>query len=367
MGLALAAAAFAAYWWSDPVQYNQYVHFVWQADAFLHGRAWFPYPIHDGVNLATGAVLPGVPDNDYYQDVFPLRDAAGSDLGRVLLPFPPLPAVVLLPFVAAYGLSTNQQAIAIVLAALGVLATWWTLGGLALRLSVRVLVTLIFATGTAWWWAAAAGTTWYFAHLVALGLAMLAVGVTLRHDPGAASETVIEEDSPFGYGLAPTVGRAWEQAFAEAVLPTIRPVILRTSFVIGRNGGALSRLTKLARFGLGGTVGHGRQGMSWLHELDMNRIFERALTDASMTGAYIATAPNPVSNAEFMRELRRAMKIPIGLPAPAFLVRLGAPLLMRTDPELALYGRYCIPKRLQAEGFDYRFPALGPALEDLCR
>jgi len=193
------------------------------------------------------------------------------------------------------------------------------------------------------------------------------VQMSTAHIYGDPPEAVIDEDSPFGYGLAPTVGRAWEQAFAEAVPQAIRAVILRTSFVVGRGGGALSRLTKLARFGLGGTVGHGRQGMSWLHELDMNRIFERALTDPSMAGAYIATAPNPVSNAEFMRELRRAIKMPIGLPAPAFLVRFGAPLVMRTDPELALYGRYCIPKRLQAEGFEFRFATLGPALDELCR
>lgn len=193
------------------------------------------------------------------------------------------------------------------------------------------------------------------------------VQMSTAHIYGDPPEAFIDEDSPFGYGLAPTVGRTWEQAFADAIPPGIRPVTLRTSFVIGRGGGALSRLTKLARFGLGGTVGHGRQGMSWLHELDMNRIFERALADQLMTGPYIATAPNPVSNTEFMRELRRALRMPIGLPAPAFLVRLGAPLVMRTDPELALYGRYCIPKRLQAEGFEFKFPTLSSALADLCR
>jgi uncharacterized protein (TIGR01777 family) len=191
--------------------------------------------------------------------------------------------------------------------------------------------------------------------------------MSTAHIYGDPPEVVCNEDSPLGYGLAPTVGRAWEQAFAEACPRGVRPVVLRATFVIGRGGGALSRLRSLARLGLGGTVGTGRQGMSWLHEQDMNRIFERALNDPSMSGAYIATAPAPVSNAEFMRELRRAIGMPIGLPAPAFLVRLGAPLLMRTDPELALYGRYCIPRRLQAEGFEFRFPTLRAALQDLCR
>jgi hypothetical protein len=198
LGVVLAVGAFVLYWASNLVHYNQYDHFVWQADAFLHGRAWFPFPVQDGVNQVTGAAVPNAPDNWYYQDVYPLKDAAGGDLGRVLLPFPPLPAIVLMPFVAVFGLFTDQQAVAVLLAVLGVLATWWMLGGLRLRRSTRVVVTLIFATGTTWWWAAAAGTTWYLAHLVALSLAMLAVGVTLRHDPRAAAETAGEEDERTG-------------------------------------------------------------------------------------------------------------------------------------------------------------------------
>ncbi|MDF1744051.1 MAG: DUF1731 domain-containing protein [Gimesia sp.] len=97
----------------------------------------------------------------------------------------------------------------------------------------------------------------------------------------------------------------------------------------------------------------------------MNRLFVRAITDESMQGAYLATAPEPVSNAEFMRELRRALKMPIGLPAASWMVRIGAPLVMRTDPELALYGRYCISKRLKEEGFEFSFPDLGSAFQDL--
>lgn len=196
------------------------------------------------------------------------------------------------------------------------------------------------------------------------------VQMSTAHIYGDPPEVMCDEDAPFGYGLAPTVGRAWEEAFATAALPSQRTVILRTSFVIGRRnsggGGALATLSMLARFGLGGTVGHGRQGMSWIHALDMNRLFERALTDASMRGPYIATAPNPVSNREFMRALRKAVGMPIGLPAAAFMVRIGAPLLMRTDPELALYGRYLASRRLREEGFNFRFPTLPEALADLC-
>lgn len=194
------------------------------------------------------------------------------------------------------------------------------------------------------------------------------VQMSTAHIYGDPPDVVCDEDAQFGYGLAPFVGRAWEEAFREALaplLPSVRAVVLRTSFVLGRAGGALPRLAKLARFGLGGTVGHGRQGMSWIHELDMNRLFERALTEPSMQGAYLATAPNPIPNAEFMRELRRALRIPIGLPAAAWMVRLGAPLVMRTDPELALYGRFCVSRRLREEGFEFRFPTLSAAFQDL--
>jgi hypothetical protein len=197
------------------------------------------------------------------------------------------------------------------------------------------------------------------------------VQMSTAHIYGDPPEVVCDEDSPFGCGFAPMVGKAWEAAYAAAVLSNQRQVILRTSFVIGRDrgtgGGAMARLRALVRFGLGGTVGTGRQGMSWIHEADMNRLFERGLTDSAMQGVYIATAPNPVSQREFMRAMRKAMGMPIGLPAFELMVRLGAPLLMRTDPELALYGRYLISRRLSELGFEFRFPELPAALGDLLK
>lgn len=195
------------------------------------------------------------------------------------------------------------------------------------------------------------------------------VQMSTAHIYGDPPSVVCDEDAPFGLGLAPLVGKAWEDAFHEAMLPQQRGVVLRTSFVIGRDrgagGGALARLRFLARLGLGGRVGSGTQGMSWIHEADMNALFERALTDGSMTGTYIASSPNPVSQVEFMRTLRKQIGMPIGLPAFAWMVRLGAPLVMRTDPELALYGRYVVSRRLAEEGFEFRFPELGPAIADL--
>ncbi|HKQ47479.1 MAG TPA: DUF1731 domain-containing protein [Phycisphaerae bacterium] len=195
------------------------------------------------------------------------------------------------------------------------------------------------------------------------------VQMSTAHIYGDPPRVTCTEDSPSGVGFAPFIGRAWEEAFDQSALPSQRKVILRTSFVIGRDrgagGGALRRLKTLVRLGLGGRVGSGEHGMSWIHETDMNRLFERALSDPQMQGTYIASSPNPVSQREFMRSLRRAMKIPIGLPAFGWMVRLGAPLLMRTDPELALYGRYVISRRLREEEFEFKFPDLDAALADL--
>jgi uncharacterized protein (TIGR01777 family) len=195
------------------------------------------------------------------------------------------------------------------------------------------------------------------------------VQMSTAHIYGDPPRAICTEESPFGVGLAPFVGRAWEDEFRASVLPSQRSVILRTSFVIGRDrgagGGALSRLRMLVRLGLGGTVGSGSQGMSWIHEKDMNRLFERALTEPAMLGAYIASSPNPVSQRVFMSQLRRAVGMPIGLPAYSWMVRVGAPWFLRTDPDLALYGRYVVSKRLQDEQFEFQFPQLSDALVDL--
>ncbi|MBM4076391.1 MAG: TIGR01777 family protein [Planctomycetes bacterium] len=195
------------------------------------------------------------------------------------------------------------------------------------------------------------------------------VQMSTAHIYGDPPSLVCTENSPFGYGLAPQVGNAWESQFAQSVLSEQRGVVLRTSFVVGTDrgsgGGALSRLRFVTRLGLGGKIGSGRQGMSWIHEKDMNRIFERAILDSSMQGAYIASSPNPVSQMDFMRSLRRTLRVPIGLPATEAMVRFGARWLLGTDPELALYGRYVVPQRLIESGFSFEFPDLDRALDDL--
>lgn len=210
-----------------------------------------------------------------------------------------------------------------------------------------------------------------------LGEAMRSVGsppsvwvqMSTAHIYGDPPSAVCTEDSSLGCGLAPFVGKAWEEAFHTSVLPSQRGVVLRTSFVVGRDrgagGGALSTLACLARIGLGGRVGSGSQGMSWIHEVDLNRLFERGLTDETMAGTYIASSPDPVSQVEFMKTLRRAVRRPFGIRAFSWMVRFGAHYVLRTDPDLALYGRYVVPKRLDEEGFKFEWPRLENALQNL--
>lgn len=177
-------------------------------------------------------------------------------------------------------------------------------------------------------------------------------------------DALITDDSPLGTGLAPDVAQAWEAALHDAAPPNCRTVILRISFVLGRNGGALRTLSRLAKWFLGGRAGSGRQWISWIHEADLIAIILRALSDTNMRGSYLTTAPEPVTNAQFMRELRRSLRRPWSPPVPAPIVRLGA-WMMRTDPELALLGRRCVPERLQKEGVTFEFPSLCEALNDL--
>lgn len=105
--------------------------------------------------------------------------------------------------------------------------------------------------------------------------------------------------------------------------------------------------------------------MSWIHERDMNRLFERGLTNHNMTGVYVASSPNPVRNAEFMRILRQAVpwpKVPLALTAFTWMLRRAAPLLLRTDPEIAQYGRYVTSNRQKNEGFTLSYPRLPQVL-----
>ncbi|MFP5318159.1 MAG: TIGR01777 family oxidoreductase [Acidimicrobiia bacterium] len=181
---------------------------------------------------------------------------------------------------------------------------------------------------------------------------------------GDAGDRVLDESAVPAVGPPQMAGvaRPWEESAAGA--RTARFVVMRTGIVLDRDTPALDRLARLVRWGLGGKVGAGRQWVSWIHIADFLSVVETLLDDDRFEGVVHVTSPGPVRNAELMAGLRTVLHRPAGPPAPAPLVRVGAALL-RTDPALALTGRRCIPSRLSAAGFPFRFPELAPALEDL--
>ena len=191
------------------------------------------------------------------------------------------------------------------------------------------------------------------------------IQMSTAHIYGDPPSQICTEESSTGYGLAPFVGKAWEKVFHESIPEDTRGVILRTSFVIGKHGGALESLKQIVKLGLGGKAGHGNQGMSWIHEDDMNEMIYRSITEDKYEGVFIISAPNPVSNKAFMKLLRKKMRVPIGLSAPEFMIRLGAKFVFKTDPELVLYGRYVKSNRLKEMGFQFQFSDLESALADL--
>jgi uncharacterized protein (TIGR01777 family) len=176
-----------------------------------------------------------------------------------------------------------------------------------------------------------------------------------------------DEDSPPGQDFLATVCRQWEEAFGALELEATRRVVLRLGIVLSRKGGAYPPLARLARWFLGGTAGSGQQGFSWVHVDDAVEALAHAIESASMTGAYNVCAPEPATNADFMRALRRSLGRPWAPSAPAFAVKLVAQHLMGTDPQLILGGRGSAPTRLLLRNFPFRFPDLADALRDLAK
>ena len=174
-----------------------------------------------------------------------------------------------------------------------------------------------------------------------------------------------DERSPAGKTFLAEVCSKWEEAFAATCPASIRPVVLRLGLVLGNGGGAFPPLARLTRCFLGGAVGGGNQGMSWIHQVDLEEIFLRVIGHETMRGAYNACAPGPATNAEFMRTLRQAVGRPWCPPAPAWLVRAVAELVLRTDPSLVLEGQFVGPARLLAEKFVFQHAQLPAALRHL--
>ncbi len=170
-----------------------------------------------------------------------------------------------------------------------------------------------------------------------------------------------------GAGRLAEVCRRWEETFFAVNAPKTRRILFRIGIVLGAGGGALPILANYTRWFLGGAAGTGRQYVSWIHQADLVRIYELALEfDNFLAGTYNAVAPNPATNAEFMRELRRSLYRPWSPPVPAWLVRLSCQIT-GAEASLALDGCRCAPKRFLESGFEFKFPDLRGALQEIYR
>ena len=183
---------------------------------------------------------------------------------------------------------------------------------------------------------------------------------------GDTGNITCDESAPAGNDALANVCRQWEAACAAADVPQTRKVTLRIGFVLGRAGGALPVLSKLTKCFLGGAAGSGRQYISWIHLADLVQMFVSAVENEKLSGIFNAVAPGAVTNAEFMRKLRRRLDRPWSPPAPVFAVRIGS-RLMGSEASLALVSQRCMPKKLLEAGFEFQFPQLRAALENLCR
>jgi uncharacterized protein (TIGR01777 family) len=180
-------------------------------------------------------------------------------------------------------------------------------------------------------------------------------------DPG---DRWCDEEAPQAHGFSEEVCKRWEGAFADVEKPGMRKVVLRIGIALAADQGALPVLARLTRWFLGGKVSHGRQYLSWIHITDLVRMFVDAIERADLSGVFNATGPNPVTNAEFMRELRRTLHRPWSPPVPAWATKIGAPL-MGTEASLALTGRRGAPRRFLEHGFQFQFPTLREAFANL--
>lgn len=176
-----------------------------------------------------------------------------------------------------------------------------------------------------------------------------------------------EADAPDTWRFSIDVATSWEQELDHAKVPNTRKVKLRSAMTMSPDrGGIFDTLLTIVRRGLGGRSGDGRQYISWVHETDFIRAIYWLIDHEEVDGPVNIAAPEPLPNAEFMRELRAAWGITVGLPAATWMLHLGA-VFMRTETELILKSRRVVPGILTEHGFSFQFPQWRAAAEDLCR
>lgn len=175
-----------------------------------------------------------------------------------------------------------------------------------------------------------------------------------------------EPNAPDTWRFSIDVATSWEGALKESPTPNTRRVAMRTAIVMNPDHGSpFDILLRLVRFGLGGQAGDGKQYMSWIHDQDFVRAVLWLIEHDELEGPVNLAAPNPLTNAEFMRVLRSAWGIPFGLPACEWMLELGA-FMLDSEPELILKSRRVVPTKLLQSGFTFQFPAWPDAAHELC-
>lgn len=179
----------------------------------------------------------------------------------------------------------------------------------------------------------------------------------------AEDKPMDETFGEIGDDFSMNVCKAWEKVFNELEMNGVRRVIMRTSIVMGKGGGALPAMINLVKTGLGGRQGSGNQMVSWIHEKDVVAIVDWFLYGSS-SGIYNIVAPQPVPNKVLMKTLQNAYGATVALPTPEWMLKLGA-IMIGTETELVLKSRWVIPKNLLQEGYRFRFPSIESAAKDL--
>jgi uncharacterized protein (TIGR01777 family) len=175
-----------------------------------------------------------------------------------------------------------------------------------------------------------------------------------------------EADAPDTWNFSIDVATEWERVTNEAPTPKTRKVLMRSAMIMSPDrGGIFDTMLTLVRLGLGGTAAGGRQYISWIHDTDFIRSVYWLIDHEELSGPINLSSPDPLPNKEFMRIVREAWGMPIGLPATKWMLEMGA-FLMRSETELILKSRRVVPKRLTDSGFEFEFPTWKAAAADLC-
>jgi hypothetical protein len=174
-----------------------------------------------------------------------------------------------------------------------------------------------------------------------------------------------EAHAPSSWRFSIDVATSWEQVFFVASAAHTRKIAMRSAVVMSPDhGGIFDALLRLVRFGLGGTAGTGEQFVSWIHDYDFVSAVEFLIDREDMHGVVNLAAPNPLANRDFMRDLREAWGIRIGIPPANWMLKIGA-VLLRTETELVQKSRRVIPGRLLKAGFQSQFSEWSVAARDL--